>query len=160
MSTELAHLVESRAPLTGYPYRVLLHLALGANECDVVHATGRSMAMKTRGSLHRCFAALRQLEADGWVDRLRFAVPKDARNGYFLVRRDRLAGLPRLDLQAKQSVGMPIDQLDARASATLTKRVAENTALLTAWMRPGIDSRAREALLRSVAKPDSRHPRK
>ena len=131
MSLELAYLVTSRAPLKGDDYRILLQLALSADERDVTQGSERAIAFDTRIPRSRISETLPRLIARGYLAPVRNRRDRDPRGRYFTVIRERLIDEPVRNRCQKRFAGENVKKIVTRARAVLDPVIAEHVRALT-----------------------------
>jgi hypothetical protein len=133
MSMELAFLVIERAAVRNTQYHALLYLALKANEVDITHSSARSIAQGTRMSLQRARLALKALESDGYLSRARYGAQQNPNTGYYVVHREALLRLPRMDGYRKSFAGRPVKEWRERIASRSHGVIEERNRRLREW---------------------------
>jgi hypothetical protein len=133
MSMELAFLVIERAAVRNTQYHALLYLALKANEVDITHSSARSIAQGTRMSLQRARLALKALESDGYLSRARYGAQQNPNTGYYVVHRETLLRLPRMDGYRKSFAGRPVKEWRERIASRSDGVIEERNRRLREW---------------------------
>jgi hypothetical protein len=131
MSMELSFLVIERAALKGHDYRALLYLSMKANDYDFVRTSVRALAFGMRMSETRSRLALKQLEAMGYILRLRYGASRNPYSGYYAIRREHLMVMPKLDCKRKhfgdRSVAQWRRELNERSPGVIAERDRRST---------------------------------
>jgi hypothetical protein len=109
-------------------------MAMAANERDITYASGRSVARATRTHLQRAQEALAALAEGGYLTRLRYGQPKNRHDGYYLVRRETLIGLPSQDRARRSFAGRTVDQWDEMLTRDTAAVLAEQAAILEQFL--------------------------
>jgi hypothetical protein len=135
MSMELSFLVIERAALKGHDYRALLYLSMKANDYDFVRTSVRALAFGMRMSETRSRLALKQLEAMGYILRLRYGASRNPYSGYYAIRREHLMVMPKLDCKRKQFGDRSVAQWRRELSERSPGVIAERDRRLNRWRR-------------------------
>jgi hypothetical protein len=135
MSMELAFLVIERAAVRNTQYHALLYLALKANEVDITHSSARSIAQGTRMSLQRARLALKALESDGYLSRARYGAQQNPNTGYYVVHREALLRLPRIDGYRKSFAGRSVREWRERIASRSDGVIDERNRRLREWTK-------------------------
>ena len=137
MALELAFLVIDRAPQRGDEYRVLLHLALKADDGDVVKVySSRSLGRGTRMHENSASKALDGLLKTGYL------LPRNMgiRHGDYFIARELLLLIPPRERAVKKFAGQPVHLIGAKAQAGLTALLAQRRAFLIEALTGGKDT--------------------
>ena len=135
MSMELAFLVIERAAVRNTQYHALLYLALKANEVDITHSSARSIAQGTRMSLQRARLALKALESAGYLSRARYGAQQNPNTGYYVVHRESLLWLPRMDGYRKSFAGRSVSEWRERIASRSDHVIEERNRRLREWTK-------------------------